>query len=122
MISKIKKLYEIADIDNGDFLTVTHGMYEIMIISNRKHKTKILDLLEDEKVIKVWDKLSSLTVRIPISASETVGVFYVITKAINWENINIVDIVSTLTEMTFVLDEDDVSKAFSAVKKLINES
>ncbi len=63
--------------------------------------------------------LSSLSIKIPIEAIETVGLLYILTKAINWENINIVEIVSTLTEMTFILKEDDVSRAFNTVKKLI---
>ncbi len=121
-INKMKKLYDIVDFEKGDFLTITHGIYEIMIISNRKYRSKIEAVLEDEKVVKIIDNLSSLTVKIPVSATETVGMFYVVTKAINWENINIIDIVSTLTEMTFILKEDDIPRAFTTLKNLIEDS
>ena len=40
------------------------------------------------------------------------------TRAFNWENINIVDIVSTFTGMTFIVKEDDTAKAFNILKKL----
>ena len=59
---------------------------------------------------------------IPIEAIETVGLFYIVTRALNWENINIVDIVSTLTEMTFIINESDTPKAFNALKRLIEQN
>lgn len=121
IMSVIKKLYELVDFSKGDFLTMTQGMYEITLISNKKYKTKIQQLFAGEKIVKIIDHLSSLTIKIPIEAVEQVGLFYVISKSLNWENINIVEIVSTLTEMTFILKEDDISRAFTILKKLINE-
>lgn len=47
------------------------------------------------------------------------GLFYKITRALNWENINIVDIISTWTEMSFIVKEDDIPKAFTVLKKII---
>lgn len=119
VINKIRKLYDLIDFQSGDFLTVTHGIYEIMIITNRKYRGGIGTIFEGEKTVKIIDRLSSLTIRIPVTATETVGLFYTVTKAINWENISIVDIVSTLTEMTFIIKEDDVPLAFSTLKSLI---
>ncbi len=120
-IKKMKTLYDLVDVTRGDFLTVTHGIYEITIISNRKHKQKIISLLEEEETKKMIEKLSSVTMKIPLEAIHTVGLFYILMKALNWENINIVEIVSTLTEMTFILEEKDAPKAFTTLKKIIEE-
>lgn len=119
IINNIKKLYGLIDFPKGDFLTITYGIYEIMFISNKRYKHQILKCLQGEKVIKIIDQLSSLTIKIPLDAVEQVGLFYVVTKALNWVNINIIEIVSTLTEMTFILKENDISKAFNTLKKLI---
>lgn len=121
IMNTLKKLYELVDFSKGDFLTITQGTYEVTIISNKKYKTRMQKLFADEKIVKIIDNLSSLAIKIPLEAVEQVGLFYVITKALNWENINIVEIVSTLTEMTFILKEDDISRAFTVLKKLINE-
>ena len=121
IISNIKRLYDLMDFSRGDFLTITQGVYEITIISNKKYKNKIEKILEEEKIVKTIDNLSSLTIKIPIEAVEQIGLFYIVTKALNWENINIIEIVSTLTEMTFILKEDDISQAFNILKKLIEE-
>ena len=120
-IKNIKRIYDLIDSSRGDFLTITQGMYEITIISHKKYKNKMEKILEEEKVIKNIDNLSSLTIKIPISAVEQIGLFYVITKSLNWENINIIEIVSTLTEMTFILKEDKTSQAFNTIKRLIED-
>lgn len=119
IINNIRKLYDLVDFSKGDFLTITHGLYEITIISNKKYKNKMQKIFENEKIEKIIDDLSSLTIKIPIESVQTVGLFYVLTKAINWENINIIEIVSTLTEMTFIIEEDKVARAFNTIKKLI---
>jgi len=119
IINNIKRLYDLMDFSRGDFLTITQGVYEITIISNKKYKNKIEKILEEEKIVKTIDNLSSLTIKIPIEAVEQVGLFYVITKALNWENINIIEIVSTLTEMTFIINENNTARAFDTLKKLV---
>jgi len=118
----IKNLYNIIDLKKGDFLTITQGMNELMIITNKRHEKKILSLFPQKIIKKTIKKLSSITVNIPLESINMVGLFYIVTRSLNWENINIVDIVSTLTEMTFIISEDDTSKAFNVLKRLIEEN
>lgn len=122
IIECLKKAYGLADFSKGDFLTITHGLYEMTIISSDKYKPEIQKIFENEKIVLTGDNLASLTVKLPVESIETMGLFYVVTKSLNWENINIVEIVSTLTEMTFILKEDDVARAFNTIKLLIKEN
>ena len=115
----LKKVYGIVNFRKGDFLTITQGLHEVMIITNEKYENKILKLFAKKNVKKVIKNLSSLTINIPIEAIETIGLFYIVTRALNWENINIVDIVSTLTEMTFIIKEEDAGRSFDVLKKVI---
>jgi|TARA_B100002003_G_C14142153_1_gene549148 aspartokinase len=117
--TELKKLYELVDFGKGDFLTITQGLYEVTILSNNKHMKATEKIFKNEKVVKKIEKLSSLTVKIPLDAIHTPGMFYIITKALSWENINLLEIVSTLTELTFILNEDDVSRAFETLKDLV---
>ena len=118
----IKKIYNIMDFKKGDFLTITQGISEVMIITNEKHEEKIINLLPNKIIKKKIKKLSTLTVNIPESAVEGIGLFYLISKALTWENISIIDTVSTYTEITLIVKEDDASRAFDILKKLINDS
>ena len=74
-----------------------------MLITNKKYKQKILELFHKKSIKFVIDYLCSITINIPIQVMETVGLFYIVTRALNWENVNIIDIVSTSTEMTFII-------------------
>ena len=121
IIANIRKVYDMIDFSGGDILTITHGLHEITIISNKRYKQKIQSILEKETIVKMLTGLSSLTIKIPIEALETAGLFYIVTKALNWENINITEIVSTLTEMTLIVREADVGHAFGVLKGVIEE-
>ena len=119
VIKSIRKVYDSVDFSKGDFLTMTQGIYEITLIFNKKYKNKFEKIFEHEKIIKTIEELASVTIKIPIDVVETVGFFYIITKALNWENINIIEIVSTLTELTFIVKEDDAPRAFKVLKGLV---
>jgi len=93
-----------------------------MIITNQKHEPKVLDVFLGSTVKKKIRNLASLTINIPEESVETMGFFYLVTRTLNWENINIIDIVSTFTEMTFIIKEKDTSRAFEVLSKLIKEN
>ena len=63
--------------------------------------------------------IGSLTIRVEAKAIEKPGLFYIITRALIWENINIVEIVPTFTEMTFIFKEKDIPRAYSVLKQMI---
>ena len=119
---RLRSLYDIVDFRKGDFLTITQGIFEIMIITNERYEEKVLKSFPKRSVRKVIRGLGSLTIGIPEESVETVGLFYIVTRALNWDNISIVDIVSTLTEMTFILRERDVPLAYDCLKSLIERN
>lgn len=115
----LAKVYSVVDLKRGDFLTITQGIYETMLITNAKYEGKIVRLFPKIILRKVIRNLSSLTINISEQSVHTIGLFYLVTRALNWENINIIDIVSTFTEMTFIVSERDSARAFTILKELI---
>jgi hypothetical protein len=114
----LHELYRIVELRG--FLTITQGQHEVMIITNDKYLGEITGILPRSNVKKVINDLCSLTINIPPESTKTLGLFYVTTRALTWDNICIVDVVSTLTEMTFIVHEEDTSKAFDTLRKVIN--
>jgi hypothetical protein len=100
------------------FLTVTEGVFETTIISSNELKSYIVDSIPKKDVISVIDNLASITIKLPKENVYTVGIYYMILKALAWENINLVEVVSTTNENSVILSEEDVDRAFSALKKL----
>lgn len=118
----LKGLYDKVDFDKGDFLTITQGIHQVTIISNKRYKKEFLNALKKEKILKEVDNLSSLTIKIPINAIDTVGLFFMATRALAWENIPIIEIVSTLTELTIILREKHITTAYNSIKDLIRST
>ena len=121
-IELIQKLYDIVDVAKGDLLTVTQGLYEVTILSNSKYKPEVQKVFAKDQILRIFDGLSSLMVKIPTESADEVGVLYLLVKALSWNNINIVEVVSTLTEEIFIIKEDDTAVAFNAIKGLVKES
>jgi hypothetical protein len=118
----IRKIYDVVDYKKGDFLTITQGIYEVMIITNSKYEKKVIGLFPQKIVKKVLRNLSGITVRMPEESFEMVGLFYQITRALAWENIVIVDFVSTFTEATMTFNEEDTSRAYETLKRLVGKN
>lgn len=118
----IKKIYSLISYKKGDFLTITQGINEVMIITNKRNLDKIKKELPNNLIKKTIKNLSSTTVHIPETSVHTIGLFYLIGRAMAWENINIIDVVSTYTEITLIINENDTARAFDTLKKLIQNN
>lgn len=120
IVEKIEKIYGFIDLPGGDFLTITHGLYEITIISNKRYRDKIKTMFTEDEVQAYIPELASLSIKIPETAINTEGLFYLVTKTLFLEGISIVELVSTYTEMIFILKEYDIPKATTTIRSLIS--
>lgn len=114
---KYESLFNKIKDHSKHFFTVTQGVFETEIIISDELKSKIEPVLKDEKISHVNDNLSSITIRLPDENVITPGVYYFILKILAWENINIIDVVSTYSEFTLILKDNEVDRAFSVLKK-----
>jgi aspartokinase len=96
-----------------DVLSVVTGTKEISIIARNKKKEQILDILKDIKQIE--EDLAAVMIPISKEAVNSVGMFYHFTKLLAWENISIIEVVSTLTEASFIIKKDDLPRAIKAL-------
>ena len=103
-----------------EFFTLAHGIDETTIITEEKHKELLLDRFDPKDVIKVIENLSALTVKIPLDFLDTPGLFYLVTRELTWEDISTTELISTLTELTFILKTDDLKLAEKCVNELIH--
>ena len=51
--------------------------------------------------------------------TDTPGVIFNIVRKLAWENINIYEIISTMTELTFILSKKDSMKAYDVLHELV---
>ena len=121
LLAKMKMLYNIVNFERGDTLNVILGNNEVSIIINEKYIQKLISFLSGEKILNKEYDLVSLTVIFKSEEfTDTPGVIFNIVRKLAWENINIYEIVSTMTELTFILSKKDSMKAYNVLQELVS--
>lgn len=113
----IGSLYNDIKITNKTYITVTQGINEITIIAEksiieifRKKLKKYTAIYDISNIIGINVKFSLKYMSIP-------NLFYLLIRKLALKNINIVEIVSTATELTFILSKNDLQKALVQLQK-----
>lgn len=120
-LKKIKNLYDFVELEKGDLLNIIQGSSEVSIVTNERYKKKFLDILKNETIVNVEEQLVSLTMTFSKDFLYTPGVIFNIIRNIAWENINIFEIISTNTELTFIIPKSNAVEGYKALEKLIQQ-
>lgn len=120
LLNKLKKLYDIIDFEK-DFLNIIQGSCEVSIVTNERYKDKFINNLKGEKILNTEKDLVSLTMTFSKDFLYTPGVIFNIIRNIAWDNINIFEVVSTNTELTFIIHKKDAMKGYNSLEKLIKQ-
>ena len=118
LMAKQKKLLDQVGRKQHVFITITQGIQETTIIAGRELREKILTVFKNERMIGRIEGLSSVTVLLPQGTALIPGVYSYILKALAWEGINIVEVVSTLNEFTIILEDKNIDLSFAIIKRL----
>lgn len=115
LTDKQRRLFnQLAD-QRDIFCAISQGIGETTFITSAEATKAIERIFSDEKRMAKIDHLSSITIHLPEETVETPGVYYQILKKLAWEKINVVEVISTYTELTMVFLEKEVDKAFSVL-------
>src|SRR6056297_2463856 len=110
LLPRLKELYGIVNLGRGDFLNVTIGNDEISIAVSDKYEQEDLDFR---------DGLVSLTLIFSGDFLHTPGVVFQALRKLAWENINVYEIISTMTELTVVIERNDSTRGYEALQEFI---
>ena len=113
-----RQLIQFISNDKDSFFTLCKGITETTYILNAKYKEDIERIFANERRKGHNVNLSSITVKLPETNTETYGVYYYIMKHLAWEGINIEQVVSTANEFTGIVNSDDIDNAFKILMQL----
>lgn len=114
---KHRRLLNRADRVEDAFVTYTQGAAEVMLMVSAGLEKAVLEVFAGERLVSRVRNLSALVIRLAPATLQTPGVYYAILKRLAWQDINVVDVVSTYTEFTIVVANDQVDAAFSALRR-----
>ncbi|MBN2246635.1 MAG: aspartate kinase, partial [Candidatus Aminicenantes bacterium] len=103
--------------DRGQFVTITRGIDQLTIIISASFNNLVQKIFKDEPFVRQIDDLASITCKLYDDVIFVPGIFYTILKLLAWENINVIEVVSTYTEFTIILERSQVDQSFSILMK-----
>jgi aspartokinase len=115
LMEKLRHIDRLVRYDKGDSLNIVHGNYETSIVVNQKYQKEILERLSGEQIIAVRGSLVAVAMTFSAKFYDTPGIVAKYTRALAWENINVIEIVSTYTELAFIIAEHDLTKAYEVL-------
>src|SRR3989338_9029139 len=113
-----RQLIQQISTDKDSFFTLCKGITETTYILNSKYEDDIQQTFVNERMKGHNVNLSSITVKLPDTNTETYGVYYYIMKPLAWEGINIEQVVSTANEFTAIVNSNDIDNAFKILMQL----
>ena len=120
-IPRLSELYGIVRPDQGDFLNITLGSHEITLAVSENHRTTVDELTKGQRIVHRYSDLVALTIVFHGDFLQTPGILYLAVRKLAWENINIIEIVSTMNVLTFVIRREDSHKAYEALEAFLDE-
>ena len=99
--------------DPINYFTFTHGTHEITMIVSNTFSGEVENIFKGETLLSKLSNLGTISVNLPEESVYTPGIHYSILKQLSWNKINIVEVVSTYTEFTIVLELKNIDRAFS---------
>ncbi len=121
LLTQLKSFYELVDLGRGDFLNITIGNREISIAISQKYRDEIESLLENETVLHRQEELVALTIVFNSDFFHTPGITYQVLQSLAWQNVNLLEIISTLTELTIVIEKKNSIKSYTVLHELIEK-
>ncbi len=119
LISHLGNLYDLSVRNGGtDFLNVILGSNEVTIATSEKLAPHIEKVLSPFKPMYKQDDLVALTMSFGSNFIQTPGIVYEAARRLAWNSINVYEIVSTISELTFVIKRTDSFEAYRVLQNL----
>lgn len=116
LIERQKKLLHEIGHRKEIFYSLSQGVVETTIIVSANVEREVDEIFGKEKLLSKFVDLFSITIKLPKEVVKMAGAYYSIFKLFALEGITIIEVISTYTELTLVLHNKDIERAFSILK------
>ena len=77
------------------------------------------EVLSGEKVLLEMKGLSQISISFGKEMFETPGFMVYVLKELSWNGINVIEVISTYTELSVVVESKELTKAYGILEKLL---
>ncbi len=118
MVDSERNFIELIKGEASGFYSFSRGVDETTIIISAHFEKALRTAFEKENILNTVSGLSSITLKMPESNRETLGLYYFFFKSLSEGGVNVMEVISTSNEATFVVQQNDVDRAFSILNSL----
>lgn len=101
-----------------DFFTVTQGIHEVTIVCSQKHKDHVLSIVGQPKAL--FENVTGISVRFDQKYLDEPNAMYTLMGTLSPLRINVLEIISTYTELTFIIHQQDTQRSVEALTQLMH--
>ncbi|WP_235291486.1 hypothetical protein [Portibacter lacus] len=111
-------LFNHIENDMDAFCTFSQGVSERTLLVNEKIEGIVEDYFKEEVLISRMPDLSSITIKLAQESTEISGIYYYILKQLAWENVPLVEVLSTTNEFTLIMENQYVEQGISLLMNM----
>lgn len=117
-----QKLAAKKHFEQADFLATVFGVGEISIFCPMSLVKPVIESFKPEKPRLLLGHLAALTVQFGDTYIETPNMYFALLRAIAVRKLNIVELISTYTELTFLVRQKDLNELFVLMNALMRQT
>jgi hypothetical protein len=112
------RLFNKIDNDVDAFCTFSQGVSERTLLVNEHIEALVEESFKEEVLISKMTNLSSITIKLAQESTEISGIYYYILKQLAWEDIALVEVLSTTNEFTLIMEDSYVEQSISLLMNM----
>jgi hypothetical protein len=121
-LDKLQKLNHEINNQKGGIFNISYGNYESGIVTNQDNKEKVLDSLNNEKIVNEVDNLALISLTYSQKRTHTLGIIYNVSRYFAFEDIEIFSFQNTPSELSILVETKKLPKCISILNKMKSEN
>ncbi len=116
---KIQRIYSFPELGEGAILNISEGINQTVFVFSENLEKKVCGGLEGEKMLVKKKGISQISISFGKQMFETPGFLVYVLKELSWNGINVIEVVSTYTELNIMVESKVLTKAYKILEGLL---
>jgi len=112
----LRDYYKHINLGRETYLAATQGLNEITIIGDQDALAALRKNFQSSRLVYAKENLTGITVKFPKEFINMPNMLYALYKRLAIKKINIIEIISTFTEITFIVEKKDALAAIGQLE------
>ena len=116
---KVQEMYAFPELSEGAMLHISEGVNQTAFVFSGNLEPKMRKVLEGEKILIEVEGVAQLSISFEKDMFETPGFLVYVLKELAWNGINVIEIISTYTELNIMINGKDLTKAYKILEGIL---